>query len=203
MRFHQRLLSGWLLLVTLMSSHPAAAELSERKTGFLGRTTELTVMVQSVVRNWRHPDTDGTGGLFLTCDEGSGEVRMSLLMHLYRLKNTNPESWRCHSAAISLQFDAHPPLIQSWPRPRSSNTYQTFVTTHDSEDSSCQGTFLLPAMQLLDLAISATALQATIGDLDTISLGPNKMTYAPPLHFDLEPVRAELIELQRRCRKKQ
>ena len=200
MRFHQRFLSGWLLLVILMSSHPAAARLSERKTGFLGRTTELTVVVQSVMRDWRRPDAHSPGGLTFICEEGSGDVHMYLMLLSYRLKNSNQGS--CHSAGVTFEFDSQPPLIQSWLRPPG-HTFGTLVTTYNSsQDSSCRSVLLMSPLQLLDLVASATRLEATISDVDYISEGPTKVTDSPVLHFDLEPVRAELIELQRRCRKK-
>ena len=200
MRFHQRLLGGGLLLVTLMFNHPVAAELSERKTGFLGRTTALSVIVQNVLREWYPGIRHVSGGLTFMCEEGSGELRVDLVMLSYRLKNSNQGS--CPSAGVTFEFDSQPPLIQSWLRPSGRDYMGTVVTTHDREDPSCRSVLLMSPLQLLDLAVSATHLQAIISDVDMTKVGPSEIVEGPPLYFNLESVRTDLTELQRRCRKK-
>ena len=194
MRLRHRLLSGVVLLVSLVSSQPTMAELIEQKIGDMGRTTLLTL----------HVFTEGgpQGGLSFSCEEERGDIQIFMRMPSYRLKNTNDGP--CHQAAVTWRFDAHPEIRGLWHRPKGLNTYMTFVTTHPRRDSFCWLGLRLPVSTslMVDHAISAKYLQAIISDIDLTSEGPNQFTDSPLLRFHLEPVRSDLIELQNRCRKK-
>ena len=201
MRLRHRLLSGVVLLVTLVSSRPTVAQLIEQKIGDMGRTTLLTL----------HVFTEGgpQGGLSFRCKEGRGNLKMHLLMSSYRLKNSNRGP--CHYAAVTLLFDGDlwEPLVLF--RPRSLNAAATFVTSHAQKDSSCLDMLGLPydmgmlgrfPDRVLNRALSTQYMRAIISDMDRTKWGSSQITEGPPMLFNLESVRSALIELQNRCREK-
>lgn len=198
MRLRHRLLSGVLLLFTLVSSQPTVAQLIEQKTGDMSRSTLLTLYLSSERRP--HEDERNQGSFFFSCKEGHDDIHMTLSMGNYRIKNSNRDP--CHYASVSLQFDGLPPLFDIWERPPGENIYATFVTSPAQQGPSCPRPSAIPPAWLVSQAISAKYLRAIISDVDITKLGPNEITESPLLRFNLEPVRSDLIEFQNRCGKK-
>jgi len=190
------------VLVALLSSSPVVAELHEFKTGFLGRTTVVNVHVLTQWHPQEDPHYTSTGGLTFSCEEGSGHVEMSLAMLSYRLKTT--DDGPCRSSGVELQFDQDEPYLpQMWLRPDSAlSAFGTYVTTEPPKGSRCQTILLRSPAQVLYHATAATYLRTTISEADYSNWGPVQIIEAPTMHFNLEAVRAELIELHNRCRKK-